>query len=65
MFLSKTKRSRYYQIIFFKDGKQTSKSTHTTSRNKAEIILEAFQKSVLELPGIPQVSSSPSLKKFT
>jgi len=64
MFLTKTKRSRYYQIIYFKDGKQTSKSTYATSRKKAEIILEAFQRSVLELPGIPHVGSSPRLKKF-
>lgn len=64
MFLTKIKRSRYYQIIYFKDGKQTSKSTHTANRKKAEIILEAFQRSVLELPGIPQVSCSPRLKKF-
>jgi len=64
MFLTKTKRSRYYQIIYFKDGKQTSKSTHTANRKKAEIILEAFQRSVLELPGMPQASCSPRLKKF-
>ncbi len=64
MFLTKTKRSRYYQIIYSKDGKQTSKSTHTANRKKAEIILEAFQRSILELPEIPQVSCSPRLKEF-
>lgn len=65
MFLTKTKRSRYYQIIYFKDGKQTSKSTYTTNRKKAKIILEVFQRSALELPEVPEVKCSPRLKKFT
>ena len=65
MFLTKTKRSRYYQIIYYKDGKQTSKSTHTTNRKKAEIILETFQKSIIELSSIPQAYQSPRLKKFS
>ena len=64
MFLTKTKKSCYYQIIYFKDGKQTSKSTQTTIKEKAETILEAFQRSVLELPEKPQVNFSPRLKKF-
>lgn len=65
MFLTKTKRSPFYQIIYFNDGKQTSKSTQTTDRKKAEIILEAFNRSIIELPEIPYISSSIRLRKFS
>jgi hypothetical protein len=65
MFLTKTKRSRYYQIIYLKDGKQTSKSTQTTDKKEAKIILEVFKKSIVALPELPRIKSSLTLKKFS
>lgn len=64
MFLTKTKKSRYYQIVYFKDGKQTSKSTHTTDRNTANIILEAFKKSIVKTCDNPPPPKKIKLKKF-
>jgi len=65
MFLTKTKKSRYYQIVFFKDGKQTSKSTQTTDRNTASLILEVFRKSFDESSPTPLPQTSVTLKKFS
>ena len=65
MFLTKTKKSRYYQIVFFKDGKQTSRSTHTTDRKTAKIILDAFRKSFNEGAYPSPSPNSIKLKKFS
>lgn len=65
MFLTKTKKSRYYQIIFFKDGKQSSKSTHTTDKKTAELILKSFQKTIDEYMVSSPPGQSIKLKKFS
>ena len=64
MFLTKTKKSKYYQIIFFKDGKLSSKSTHTTDKKTAELILKSFQKTIDEYPATSSPKHSIKLKKF-
>ena len=65
MFLTKSKKSRYYQIVFFQNGKQTSKSTHTSDRKTAAIILEAFRKSFDERSYPSPSPNSIKLKKFS
>ncbi len=64
MFLTKTKKSCFYQIIYLKDGRQTSKSTQTKDRNTAEIILEAFKKSIVNNSDNPPAPKQIKLKKF-
>lgn len=42
MFLSKTKKSKYYQIIYFKNGKRTTKTTGEVDSKAAELKLQRF-----------------------
>lgn len=45
MFLVKNKKSPVYQVVYFVNGKRTTKSTGTTNRIKAEVFLEIFKTS--------------------
>lgn len=65
MFLTLTKRSPYYQIVFFRDGKQSSRSTNTKNRKEAELILKMFGKELKESPLKPKEEKSVSLEKFS
>jgi site-specific recombinase XerD len=42
MYLTKSKRSPFYQIIFYRDGKRTSISTKKNLKADAEIVLKQF-----------------------
>jgi len=43
MYLTKTKRSSSYQIIYYKNGRKTSRSTGTSNKKRAEILFEVFR----------------------
>lgn len=63
MFLSKdTKKSPYWQLIYFVGKRRTTISTKTTQRNEAETFLENFKQDLLEPK--PQQIKSISLSKF-
>ena len=42
MYVGKTPNSKYYQIVYFIDGKRKTKSTKTTNKKEAQKILANF-----------------------
>ncbi|MHA1988884.1 MAG: hypothetical protein ACW98D_19880 [Promethearchaeota archaeon] len=64
MFITKTKKSRFYQIVYRKNGCLTTKSTGTKNRKHAEIILEAFKRSFIHLTESLNKLKSVRVKKF-
>jgi len=42
MFLTKDKKSSYFQIVYFIDGKRTKKSTKKKTKAEAEKVLQKF-----------------------
>jgi len=64
MFITKTKKSSNYQIVYRKNGCLTTKSTGSKNRKHAEIILEAFEKSFVHLTEPINKLKSISIKKF-
>ncbi|MDD3557033.1 MAG: site-specific integrase [Melioribacteraceae bacterium] len=56
MYLTKSKKSPYYQIIFERDGKRTTKSTKTKIKSEALKFLSNFEKKINEKKKIETVS---------
>lgn len=48
MYIVKNNKSRFYQVVFFVNGKRTTRSTKKTSQREAIQFLEEFSKGVLE-----------------
>ena len=46
MYLMKNNQSPFYQIVYFVNGKRTTRSTRTTNEKEAQRILFEFQNSV-------------------
>ena len=62
MYVGKTPNSKYYQIVYFIDGKRKTKSTKTTNKKEAQKILANFNH---ETPQIIEVKPNDiQLKKF-
>lgn len=68
MYVAKIKRSKYYQIIYFVDGKRTTLSTKTTEKKEAWKFLEKFKNSITESASEiitpPASEKSLTLSKF-
>lgn len=64
MYLSKTKRSSHYQIVYYNHGKKTSKSTRTSNKQRAEIFFEIFKHNFYESIFKEDVSQKIKLKEF-
>jgi integrase/recombinase XerD len=64
MFITKTKKSSYYQIVYRKNGCLTTKSTGTKNQKHAEIILEAFKNTFIYLTEPSNKLKSVRAKKF-
>ena len=68
MYVAKIKRLRFFQIIYFVDGKRKTLSTKTSDRNAAQKVLENFRASftqpVQEITNNNPNEISPSLSKF-
>ncbi|MCF6271095.1 MAG: tyrosine-type recombinase/integrase [Melioribacteraceae bacterium] len=62
MYVAKTPNTKYYQVVYFIDGKRKTKSTKTTNKKKAQSFLASFS------PDSPQtIEQKPkeiTLKKF-
>ena len=68
MYVAKIKRSRYYQIIYFIDGKRKTLSTKSSDKKEAQKFLERFKES-LEHPEQEKIltlnrNNSQSLSQF-
>lgn len=48
MYLVKNDKSRFYQIVYFINGKRTTASTKTINKDKAETFMENFKKGLFE-----------------
>ncbi len=57
MYVAKIKRSKYYQIVYFVEGKRTTHSTKKTNEKEALQYLEQFKKTLVNPLGV--VSSIP------
>ncbi len=68
MFLVKNKKSSFYQIVYFVNGKRTTHSTQKTKEHEAVQYLEEFKKSLANPSGaITQITCSKNtftLSKF-
>ncbi len=64
MYLVLNNKSKFYQLIYFKDGKRTSVSTGTSDKSEAEKFLKAF-KPVPTKPATAGIKSQISLIKFS
>jgi site-specific recombinase XerD len=66
MFLSKNNKSKFYQVVYFINGKRTSISTRTTNEREAQEFLIKFKYSIIEKPqkGTQPVEQCISLSKF-
>ena len=63
MYVAKTPNTKYYQVVYFVDGKRKTKSTKTTSKKEAQKFLNNFSPSKqIEIKAKPQ---SITLKKFS
>jgi integrase len=60
MYLTKTNRSSYYQIVYYKNGKKTSRTTGTSNKKRAEILFEVFRHKYYE-----NMINIEELKKIT
>ena len=56
MYVVKIPRSKYYQIVYFINGKRTTRSTKTTDEKEAQDFLIKFKHSLLEKPHPKTVS---------
>ncbi|MDA3860009.1 MAG: phage integrase SAM-like domain-containing protein, partial [Melioribacteraceae bacterium] len=62
MYLAKNSKSKFYQIIFFRNGKRTTASTKTTNKKEAQKFLANFNP---DTPEIIEVKPNDiPLKKF-
>lgn len=68
MYVTKIPRSKYYQIVYFVNGKRTTLSTKTTNKNEAQRALIQFEDSLLkpqqEILPEPIKNDSPLLSEF-
>ena len=65
MFLAKNKKSSFYQIIYFVNGKKTTRSTKMANKTEAIQFLEEFKKSFLIPLGAEPLIIKNSLVKKT
>ena len=63
MFLTKTKKSTYYQIVYFINGRQTTKSTREKNYRRAKAFLQTHQHSLAENYSVPTIQRSKRLLK--
>ncbi len=64
MFLLKPKRSPNYQIIYYRNGKRTSKSTGKTKKSDALRFLSEFYESINIKPEKPKLKISDYAKQY-
>lgn len=63
MYLKKTSKSPYYQLVYYKNGKKTTVSTKTSDLKKAQEFLENFVPNKVQSP--PKITSDRiTLTKF-
>lgn len=58
MYLVKSKNSPYYQVIYFRKGKKTSKSTRKKRKSEALKFLSEFRQNIAKKEVIPEVKIS-------
>ncbi len=64
MYLSKTKRSPYYQIIYWENGKRTSISTCKKTKQEALSFLSEFEKNLAKKKKVKPVSLADFQKEY-
>ena len=62
MYVAKTPNTKYYQIVYFIDGKRKTKSTKTTNKKKAQRFLTNFSPNAPII--IEEIPNEITLKKF-
>jgi len=65
MFLTKSKKSPYYQITYEVNGKRTTISTKAKQRKEAEKFLEAFINLKREIESEENISKKQSTSSIT
>lgn len=65
MYVAKIKRSKYYQIVYFVDGKRTTHSTKKTKMRDALQYLEEFKNTLINPLGVVSTISQITIAKNT